>query len=114
VNCCAVRNGSARLCPHGYWGSGPSVRMTTRPPHSSEEGVRVVMRIRDRVAVRGQRRAERRHGSVVEFHGFAGPVRWGLVADGGGAQAVAGGDERTDSGGRSKTGGYGGHRRGES
>jgi hypothetical protein len=32
VNCCARRNGSARLRPSGCWGSGPSVRMTTRPP----------------------------------------------------------------------------------
>jgi hypothetical protein len=110
VYCCAARNGSARLCPCGYRGPGPSVRMTTRPPHSSKEGVRVVIRIRDRVDVRGQRRAERRYGSVVEFDGFPGLVRWDPVADGGGAVAGAESGKLTESGGRSKTGWHGGHR----
>jgi hypothetical protein len=71
------------------------------------------MRIRDRIAVRGQRRAERRHGSEVEFHGFAGPARWDQVVDGGGAEGVAAGGERMECGRRSKTGVYDGHRRGE-
>jgi hypothetical protein len=34
--CTAKR--SARLCPHGYWGSGPSVRMTTRPHIVQKKG----------------------------------------------------------------------------
>jgi len=71
------------------------------------------MRIRDGVAVRGQRRAEHRHGSVVEFPGVAGPIRWGLVAGGGGTEAVAGSDGRTEWDGRLKTGVCSGHQRGK-
>ena len=70
------------------------------------------MRIRDRVGVRVQRRAERRHESVVEFHGFAGPVRC-LVVYGGGTEAVPKGVKLPESDGRSKTGRYSGHGSGE-
>ena len=65
------------------------------------------MRIRDRVVVRGQRRAEHRHGSVVELHRFAGPVRCRLIAGGGGAEATEEGGKLTKSGGHLKTGWFG-------
>ena len=61
---CVVHFGPPPPCV--CWGSGASRRMTTRPPHICERGVRVVMRLQLLELVRGRRQAGRGHDNGGE------------------------------------------------